>query len=61
MWFLCKCSFTYSGKLCSEPAADDPCLSLPCGEGATCTPHPNGDIQCICPRGRSGKKCEIGK
>lgn len=55
--FYCKCQIGYSGLLCQF---DDPCVSTPCKNAATCISLPTVNIfYCVCPSGYSGLNCEV--
>ena len=49
---LCHINF------CTE---NDPCTSLPCLNGATCTKTSGMTFNCQCAAGYSGTTCERGK
>ncbi|GMS79364.1 hypothetical protein PENTCL1PPCAC_1539, partial [Pristionchus entomophagus] len=43
------------GERCDEDM--DECLHSPCAEGSICH-NTNGSYECICPKGRTGNRCE---
>uniref|UniRef100_A0A1A9WD06 Cubilin n=1 Tax=Glossina brevipalpis TaxID=37001 RepID=A0A1A9WD06_9MUSC len=52
----CLCLDGYSGALCETA---DACHPNPCANAALCRVMPNDKFQCSCPRGSTGKRCEI--
>ncbi|KAL9905968.1 cubilin 2 isoform 1-T1 [Glossina fuscipes fuscipes] len=52
----CLCLDGYSGALCETA---DACHPNPCENNAFCRLMPNDKFQCSCPRGSTGKRCEI--
>ncbi|KAK9758674.1 EGF-like domain [Popillia japonica] len=53
--FQCLCPYGYTGKTCSEET--DPCTSMPCQNGASCTGNVT-QFKCDCPHGFSGQLCQ---
>ncbi|XP_043244831.1 agrin-like, partial [Amphibalanus amphitrite] len=55
--YLCECAQHFTGDHCEDSA--DPCSAADaCAAGATCTSTGNGTLQCLCPPGRWGDRCQ---
>uniref|UniRef100_A0A6B2E8N3 Putative cadherin egf lag seven-pass g-type receptor n=1 Tax=Phlebotomus kandelakii TaxID=1109342 RepID=A0A6B2E8N3_9DIPT len=55
--YECHCTARYTGKNC-EVDTGPPCLNKPCFNGGTCQEDSRGDVQCFCPSGYTGVRCE---
>ncbi|CAH1377628.1 unnamed protein product [Tenebrio molitor] len=53
--FQCLCPYGYTGKTCEEQT--NPCTSMPCQNGATCTGNVT-QFKCECLTGFSGALCQ---